>query len=165
MAEKKGDPQRGGRQQARKAESETAGAARQAAESAGRVASEEAERMARRLPPEFENVVRRSAGNYQELFGVSQEGLGRLMQSSTRMAQGLQEISWEMMHFTQQSMERGMRAAGDIMASRSIEDMVRVQQSYLRESMDLMMDESTKLMEMSSRMANEAVQPGMGRET
>lgn len=166
MAAKKDNTQ-SGREQTKKAEGQATGAARQAAESAGgatRAAAEEAERTARKLPPEFESAFNRSAGSYQELFGMSQEGLGRVMQSGTRMAQGLQEISWEMMHFTQQSMERSMRAASDMMSSRSLEDMIRIQQSYLRESLDMMMDEGTKLMQMSSRMADEAAQPVSGRQ-
>lgn len=96
---------------------------------------------------------------YQDVAGSSKDDVEAIMQSGARLAQGMQEVGWEMVNFTNESLRCGLRAANDLMECRSVEDMVAVQRDYVKESVDIFLSESAKLLRMTSSTANEAVTP------
>jgi len=81
------------------------------------------------------------------------------MQSGARLAKGVQDMSWEWMQYTQNSLRMGLQAANRMMGCRTIEDLVELQRDFLKDSVDTLLQESARLLEMSSHVANDAVSP------
>lgn len=96
---------------------------------------------------------------YEDVAEYSKDDVDAIMQSGARLAKGMQEMSWEMMNYTQQSLRMGLRAANDMMECRSVEDLVAVQRDFVKETVDVFLSESAKLLQLSSRVANDAVSP------
>lgn len=106
---------------------------------------------------QMRNLFRVSERAYR---GMTDSGnMDAMMQSSVRFAKGMQDMSWEMMQFTQQSLRNSLKAANDLMTCRSIEDMMEIQRDYLRESMDSLLQESARMLEMGSEVASSAIEP------
>ena len=117
--------------------------------------AETAQRQSERL----QSIMGASTRALQGVTDTSRGDVDAMMQSSARLARGLQEMGWEVMHFTQESIRRGLRAANDMMECRSVEDYVGVQREFMRETVEELMNESAKLLNLSSRAAFDAVDP------
>ncbi len=100
---------------------------------------------------------------YGDMREVSRGDVDVLMQTSARLAKGMQDMSWEMMSFTQHSLQLGLKTANDLMTCRTVEDMMAVQSNFMRQSVDTLLQESARLLEMSGSMASEAVHPIQNR--
>lgn len=137
---------------------------------AGAEAMETGSRMAERGFAQVADLGRRQAESVRSLMGASARAYGdvgnlsrddvdALVQSSARLAKGVQDMGWEMMQYTQQSLQMGLRVANDLMTCRSVEDMLDVQRNFVRQSVDTFLQESARLLEMSSNVATDAVNP------
>lgn len=142
---------------------------RRATEGAGE-AIESGSQMAERGFAQVADISRRQADQMRSLMGASVRAYGdagnlsrddvdALVQTSARLAKGVQEMGMEVMQYTQQSLQMGMRVANEMMTCRSVEDMLQVQQNFVRQSVDTFLQESARLLEMSSSVATEAVNP------
>jgi phasin family protein len=116
---------------------------------------------------QFESAFRASAEkasttfykNYGDMAVQSKDALDALMESTTRLTQGAQEINSAMLSWTQQSLEAGMSTCKDLMDCKSFQDVIDLQTSYARNFIEGMLSEGTRLSEMSVRVANEAFEP------
>jgi hypothetical protein len=163
------NPDRAARQAARAAE-EAAGRTFQAGEQVARQAGETSARMADRGLRQAADMARQQNEKTQALLGQpteiyrefaehSQADLDAVMQTGTRVARGFQELSLEVSQFTQHSLRMGMRLANEMMECRSVEDVMAVQRDFMKESLDNFLNESARLLTLSSRLANDAVAP------
>lgn len=118
-----------------------------------------AARMAERGAEQMRSLAGASARAYRELTDFPRGDVDMLMQSSARLAKGVQDMSWEMMQFTQNSLRIGLKAANEMMTCRTVEDLVLWQRAYLKESVDTFLEESARLLEMSSNVTSDAVGP------
>ncbi len=96
---------------------------------------------------------------YQDLAEHSQADFGALVQSSARLARGIQEMGWEASQLTQESVRLGMQLANDLLECRSVEDLVNRQRDFLKESVEVVLSGSARLLTLSSRVANDAASP------
>ena len=96
---------------------------------------------------------------YRDVTEHSREDFDAILQSGSRFAKGLQEMSWEVSQFTQQSVRLSMRLANDLLECRSFEDMVACQREFVKESMDVMLAESARILSLSTKVTNDAVNP------
>lgn len=134
------------------------------AEKATRAAAMQASRMTERAMGQGAEFGRLQQNQMQALFGASRGlaesgNMDAVMQSRARFAKGMQDLSWEMMQFTQQSLRLSLKTANDMMSCRSVENMLEIQRDYLRESVDTFLEESAKMLEMGTNVATEAVEP------
>lgn len=136
---------------AQAAEETVEATARQAEKAAGDIGRQQAEQM--------RTVLGASTKAYQEVADYSKDDMEAMIQSGARLAKGFQEMGWEVMNFTQESLRASLRAANDLMECRSVEDIVAVQRNYLKESVDSFLSESAKLLQITSAAADEAVNP------
>ncbi|MGE5506496.1 MAG: phasin family protein [Actinomycetota bacterium] len=154
---------------AAQAAGQAAEAGRQAAET-GHRAAQGATRTAERGVAQIADFGRRSgdqmrgmmtagARAYRDMTDVSRDDVDALMQSGARLAKGMQDMSMEMMQYTQNSLRIGMRAANDLMGCRSVEDVVQISRDLVRESVETLLHESARLLELSSQVATDAVSP------
>lgn len=139
MATKRDD---GPREQAARAAEDVTRAVRDAAD-AGRDMRRAGER---RQTERLHNLMSASTRAYRDVADTSKEDVDAIMQSGARLAQGMQDVGWEMMNFTQESLRCSLRAANDLLECRSVEDLVAVQRDYVKESIDILLSESAKLL-------------------
>lgn len=137
---------------------------------AGSEAMESGTRMAERGFAQVADIGRNQADQVRSLMGasaraygdagnLSSEDVDALVQTSTRLAKGVQDMGLEVMQYTQQSLQMSMRVANDLMTCRTVEDMLNIQRNFMRQSVDTFLHESARLLEMSSNVATEAVNP------
>lgn len=86
---------------------------------------------------------------------ASRQDVNALVESSTRLAKGVQDMGWEMLQFSQNSLRLSLKTANDLMACRSVEDMMEIQREFMRESVDSFMQESARILDMSNSVASE----------
>jgi hypothetical protein len=113
----------------------------------------------RRSTDQMQQFVTAGARAYRDMTDVSKDDVDVLMQSGAKLAKGMQEIGLEMMQYSQHSLRLGMRTANDLMGCRSVEDMMQLSREFMRESVDTFLQESARLLEISSTVASEAVHP------
>lgn len=133
-----------------------------AGEQATRVGEEQVSRMTaigREQSDQLRSALTSSVSAYRDIAEFSRGDFDAVMQSNARLMRGMQEMGWEMANFTQESLRLGLRAANELMSCRTMDDMVKVQRDYTKQSVDAFLNESAKLLEMSSSAAGEAVNP------
>lgn len=135
-----------------------AAAAGEAMESGSRMAAQAAD-FGRRQAEQMQSLMAVPSRVYGDVGNLSRDDVDALVQSGARLAKGVQDMSWEMMQYTQQSLQMGMRVANDLMTCRTVEDMLDVQRNFMRQSVDTFLQESARLLEMSSNVATDAVNP------
>lgn len=94
---------------------------------------------------------------YSDVGQVSRGDMENMIETGARLAKGAQDVSWEVMHYTQQSLQAGMRCANELMTCRTVEDMLQVQRNFVRQSVDSMLQESVRLLELSTGTVQSAV--------
>ncbi|MBC7952008.1 MAG: phasin family protein [Rhodospirillaceae bacterium] len=96
---------------------------------------------------------------YADPGEVSRDDVDTVMQTSARLAKGVQSMSWEVMNYTQQSLQLSLQTANDLMTCRTIEDMLNIHRNFMRQSVNTFLQESARLLEMSSGVTDEVTAP------
>lgn len=117
------------------------------------------EDMAERQEQQGRTLLAASTEAYRELTDFSRADLDALLQSGARLAQGLQEVGWEVTNLTQQTVRLGLQLASNLLECRTMEDMVGVHRDFIKETVDTVLAESARIFSVSSRVASEAVTP------
>lgn len=94
---------------------------------------------------------------YGDVGEVSRDDVENMLETGARLAKGAQDVGWEVMHYTQQSLQLGMRCANELMTCRTVDDMLKVQRNFVRQSMDSLLQESVRLLELSTGQVQQAV--------
>lgn len=133
-----------------------------AAEQAGQ-AMDQASEVARRQAEQARTLLGQGTKLYADMGDLSRDDIGGLIETSARLAKGAQDVGWEMLNYTQQSLQMGMKAANEMMTCRTVEDMLDVQRNFVRQSVDSFLQESVRLMEISAGTTGQATAPMMQR--
>jgi phasin family protein len=96
---------------------------------------------------------------YEDIQKFSKENLDATVAATTIFAKGFEAIGKEWMTFTQDAMEASAQAAKALLAARTLREAVDVQTDWAKTSFDKVVAESTKLSEISVKVANEAAEP------
>jgi phasin family protein len=134
----------------------------QAMAASGRIAErgmQQASELGRRGSEQMRSLVGASARAYRDITDFSRGDVDTLMQTSAKLARGIQDVSWEVMQFTQASMRMSMQCANEMLTCRSVEDVVEVQRNFLKDSVDTILQEGARLLEISGHVATDAVSP------
>lgn len=95
----------------------------------------------------------------EEVAELSKQHLDAVAQTTSLWAQGCQEINNAWMSFAQQSLQSGLSTARSLMDCKSVQDAVDLQTAYARNLFEGMLSESSRISELSVRVANEAFEP------
>lgn len=109
-----------------------------------------------------EQVEKASASafkTYEDLSKFSKENLDAVVAASTIFAKGFEAVGKEWMTFTQDTMEANAQAAKALLAAKTLREVVDLQTDFAKNSFDKLVAESTKLSEISVKVANEAAEP------
>lgn len=96
---------------------------------------------------------------YEELTALTKGNVDAFVQSGTVVAKGAEEAGKQVAAFTQSSLEKGVSNAKSMLAVKTIQELVELQKAYTKASLDALMSESTKLQELTVKVANEALAP------
>lgn len=97
--------------------------------------------------------------SYDELTVLTKENVDALVKSGTVVAKGAEEAGKQVAAFTQSSLEKSVSNAKALLAVKTIQELVELQNAYAKASIDALVSESTKLQELSVKIANEALAP------
>jgi len=96
---------------------------------------------------------------YGDFASLSQDNVDAVVKSGTVMAQGLEVLSKEMMDFARLSFEDNVAATTAMFGAKNLTDLVNLQTQYTRKNLDQAVAESTRLTELSVKVANDALAP------
>ncbi|WP_192499017.1 phasin family protein [Skermanella pratensis] len=108
---------------------------------------------------QFEKASAQIAKGYEEYTTFSKANVDALIQAGTVLAKGFEELSKRTLAYSQSSLESGAAAGKAALGVKTVRDLVDLQSSYTKSTLDTALAESAKMSELSVKVANEAFQP------
>lgn len=112
--------------------------------------------MARRSTAQPLPLFHSSGGDARDLAGQATEHLRAVAQSSTALARGVQDVSREVVALSQKRLQTNLDGLNQLARCRSLSDLMAVQSSLLRENLELTLNNSRRLSEMTIQVVDEA---------
>lgn len=100
---------------------------------------------------------------YDELVALNKDNLDAFVKSSNVMVKGYEAIGKEFMAFAQSSIDANVQATQAIFGAKTLREMIDLQAAYTRKNFDSAVAESSKIGELSVKVANEAFEPLQSR--
>lgn len=108
---------------------------------------------------QVETTLKKAAEQMEKAAVVSKDNVEALVQCSTIVAKGFEEMSKNMMGWMQNAMEQSMVTGKQMLAVKTLRELVDLQTGFMRNWMDQSMAETTRFSEISTRVANQAMAP------
>lgn len=96
---------------------------------------------------------------YDELATTGKENIEAWSAAGTAYGKGMEAISGEWMKFAKQMLDSNVQATKAILGAKSLNEVMDLQSDFARGSFDSVMAQSTKLGEMATKVAQDAVEP------
>jgi phasin family protein len=96
---------------------------------------------------------------YGELAALGKENLEAFVQSSQIVAKGAETFGKEWMGFAQAAVEQNVAAVQNLVAAKTLKELVDLQNDWAKKVFDTAVAESAKLSEMGVKTANDAFEP------
>lgn len=96
---------------------------------------------------------------YDEFAGLQKETVDAVLASGNILAKGFEELSKSVIAFTQSQLEQSVSVAKAAIGVKTLKELVDLQTEYARSSFDALVAETTKVSELSVKVANEAAEP------
>ena len=130
----------------------TADAARAATDAGAGAAQQGAER----LQGQMEAMLGTTSRASQEAARRASENLELMKRLAETMTSGVREASSEVVEWTRRASERQAEATRQITQARSLDDVLDIQNNYIRENLQSLLELSAKVSRLSADKANEA---------
>jgi phasin family protein len=111
------------------------------------------------LRPSMVNPMTTSFAGYQEITAIGQANLDALIQANSILTKGIEEFSKEFLSLTKASLESAAAASTAILAAKSLKDVVALNADFTKAQYESMLANSTKLGELSVKVATDSVAP------
>lgn len=108
---------------------------------------------------QLEKAAAQIVKGYEEYTTFSKANVDALIQAGTVLAKGFEEMGKRALAYSQSSLESGAAASKAALSVKTVRDLVDLQSSYTKSTLDTALAESAKLSELSVKVANEAFQP------
>ena len=122
-----------------------------------RSSSEAAGRIAERSMEQFAGFFGLTGGNARQSIQDSANSVQALMESSTVLASGMQNVSGEWMRFMQNRVEENLKNLEELMSCRTIHDCLALQTRMARDNMEACLQSARRTAELSTKVADDAV--------
>lgn len=122
-----------------------------------RESSEAANRIAERSMDQFSKICGLRGDNARQSVQQSATSVQTLLDSSTVVASGMQNVSGEWMRFVQKRVEENLRNFDDLMNCRSIPDCMAIQTRMMRDNFEAFLQTARRTCELSTKLADDAV--------
>jgi len=96
---------------------------------------------------------------FEDLTAITKQNVDAFVQSGTILAKGFEDISKSTAAYTQSTLENSAAASKAVLGVKTVRDLLDLQSSFAKKSFDSAVAESTKVSEISVKVANEAFQP------
>ena len=96
---------------------------------------------------------------YEELADLGRENFAAVLRANAALTEGMEAIGNEVMGYARTSLENAAEVATALLAAKTLEDLVQLNGDFAKASFERMVARSTKLSEMSLKVANEALAP------
>ena len=96
---------------------------------------------------------------YDDLTVLTKQNVDAFVKSGTVVAKGAEEAGKQVAAFTHSSLEKSVSNAKAMLAVKTIQELVELQNAYAKASIDALVSESTKMQELTVKIANEALAP------
>lgn len=90
---------------------------------------------------------------------LGKEQVDALVSASNVAAKGIETINAEVMAFTKHQIEDQISATKAMMGAKTLQELYDLQNDYLKSSLDAVMQQSTKLGELTTKLAKESFEP------
>lgn len=97
--------------------------------------------------------------SYEDAMGATKANVDALVQAGTVLSKGLQDIGKALFGAAQESIEDSVAASKQLMAARTLREVVDVQAALSKQSLDRLMGESARLSDLSVKLVEEAFAP------
>jgi phasin family protein len=97
--------------------------------------------------------------SYDDLSTLAKGNVDAVVKSGTIVAKGAEEAGKQVAAFTQTSLEKSVSTGKALLAVKTIQELIELQNAYTKASFDAFVAESAKLQELSVKIANEALAP------
>lgn len=101
----------------------------------------------------------KTAGNYDDFAAVQKDGVDAFVKAGELMAKGTEELTRTCFGLCQEAAAANADAVAAMLAAKSLDELVGLQNELARKAFDRSVAESTRLSEMSLKLANEAFEP------
>jgi phasin family protein len=95
----------------------------------------------------------------EEFQAFSKEGFEAYVAAATAMTKGLQNIATESADYTRKSFEKGTQTVEKVMAAKSVEKALELQQGYVKDAYESFLTQVTKFNELYAHTLKEAYRP------
>ena len=130
-------------------------------ETASKITSDAAEatkKVTDQTTQQFGRVFNLQAKASEEVANRTQQNLDVLLQTSSLLAEGFQSVLREWMSYTQSAVQRNIDGMNTIMRARTMQDLLAAQSDLLNAEVQLLLNSSVKVSEVTARVANDAAQ-------
>jgi phasin family protein len=97
--------------------------------------------------------------SFEDVQVMGKEGFDAYVASATAMTKGFQAIAQESADYSKRSFERGTAALEQVMAAKSLDKAIEVQQGFAKEAYENLVGQWNKIGEMYMAAAKEAYKP------
>lgn len=95
----------------------------------------------------------------EEFQAFSKEGFEAYVAAATAMTKGLQTIAAESADFSRKSFEKGSQTMEKVMAAKSVEKAIELQQGFIRDTYESFLSQVTRFNELYAAALKEAYKP------
>lgn len=96
---------------------------------------------------------------YDEMASVNKDTMDAYAKAGNVVAKGMEDLGKTLFAFAQSQAEANVEAAKSLMGAKTINDVMEIQSELARSQFDAFVAESTKVSEMTMKVANEAGEP------
>lgn len=96
---------------------------------------------------------------YDDFASISKQNVDAFIKASNIFAKGFEDLSRSCMGYAQSAADKQAEAAKAMMSAKSVTEFMELQSDLARSSFDTVIAETTKLSEMTIKLANETLEP------
>ena len=122
-----------------------------------RSSSEAAGRIAERSIEQFTNLFGLTGDKARQSMENSASSVQALIDSSTVLASGMQNVSGEWMRFVQNRVEENLKSLEELMSCRTFHDCLALQTRMARDNVEACLQSARRTSELSTKLADDAV--------
>ena len=108
---------------------------------------------------QLEKAASAAFQGYDEFTALGKENLDALVKASTVLVKGFETLGKEFASYNQSSLQKGVANAQALFGVKTLRELVELQSEIAKESFEAMVEQGTKLGELSVKVANEAMSP------
>lgn len=112
---------------------------------------------------QFEKTTAQLLKGYEDLQATSKANVDALLESSAIAAKGAEDLGREVVAYSQSVLDQSITTGKALLTAKSLQEVVELQNSFLKSSFDAFIAETTRIQELSVKVTNDALAPLSGR--